>query len=401
MADGDSRKEELHARLEGALAGLGDKVAAAMVEGLEKSELIKKIFEQLGILQERADRLEAELNRIQSGPGEQTTTGQHDEDRQPDFPPIRRVLLRRQPGVPRPGEQDDDRPAANPLVGPPQCSEPGCKRPARSRGLCSAHYQRLRYREKKGIPASQTAPLTPPPMPLPAPSRSATVLYRREGGTKGIFAVLYDDKGRRLLAGLINQVKIDRRDLVERINEMHAGLPGVPLEEEDVLRVVHYHQLGDALRKRESDVICRHLTKQRGSLGKTAQTLKMEVDRLKARIQELGIDDAVARIRTDFRESVLEHGTFQERLDLALTREKYLEDLGIEAEVDASLRRDLEAQLARLAPGGSPEEAARLVREALDLDEERYRRLVKRFGLGAEKPADDPGGPGGAVAENP
>lgn len=31
----------------------------------------------------------------------------------------------------------------------PTCSEPGCGRPARARGLCSKHYQRLRYREKR------------------------------------------------------------------------------------------------------------------------------------------------------------------------------------------------------------------------------------------------------------
>jgi hypothetical protein len=29
------------------------------------------------------------------------------------------------------------------------CSAPGCLRPARARGLCSAHYQRVRYQEKK------------------------------------------------------------------------------------------------------------------------------------------------------------------------------------------------------------------------------------------------------------
>lgn len=41
----------------------------------------------------------------------------------------------------------------------PVCSEPGCDRPARSRGLCSKHYQRLRYREKKAKGNTDNAPL--------------------------------------------------------------------------------------------------------------------------------------------------------------------------------------------------------------------------------------------------
>jgi hypothetical protein len=194
---------------------------------------------------------------------------------------------------------------------------------------------------------------------------------------------------------LINQIRHNRRDLVARVNEVHQGMPGVPLEEEDVMRAVHYHKLGDALRKREGDVICRALTKQRGSLFKTAQAVKLELPALKARITELGLDEGVAHIRNQFRETILDHSSFQERLDLALTREKYLEDLGVEEEVDASLRRELDAQMARLAPGLGGEEAVAAIRTALALDEERTRRLLKRFGLvGGEPDATGPAAEG-------
>jgi hypothetical protein len=38
------------------------------------------------------------------------------------------------------------------------CSEPGCDQPARARGLCSKHYQRLRYAEKRALERGRPAP---------------------------------------------------------------------------------------------------------------------------------------------------------------------------------------------------------------------------------------------------
>jgi chaperonin cofactor prefoldin len=281
---------------------------------------------------------------------------------------------------------------------PRLCSEPGCDRPARSRGLCSAHYQRLRYREKKigarieTSPALPPAPaaafgLAPPPatslgtVPLPKVAPQATV--RREGGTKGIFAVLYEDKGRRTLAGLINQIRLDRHELVERVNQTFAGLPGTPLEEEDVLRAVHYHKLGDALLRRECDVVRRAFQRNRGSLAKAAQQLKSDPERLQARLRELNLTEDINRIRAGFAEAVLSQ-SFAERLDLALTREKYLEDLGIEKEVDTSLRDDLARERDKLGGGATLLQAAESLRTSLGLDDERYRRMLRRFGLGGD-----------------
>lgn len=40
----------------------------------------------------------------------------------------------------------------------PVCREPGCNRPARARGLCSKHYQRLRYREKRAAGNGKSEP---------------------------------------------------------------------------------------------------------------------------------------------------------------------------------------------------------------------------------------------------
>lgn len=260
------------------------------------------------------------------------------------------------------------------------CSEPGCDRPVRSRGLCSLHYQRVRYKERKIENKEAIDSVIPPPPPPRLPAQKSS--RKKQGGIKGIFALLYEERGRRTLAGLINQMKLDRKDLVDRMNKQFADMPGVPLEEEDVLRAVHYHKLGDSLRQKEGEIICRHLTKQRGSLVKAAQKLKLDFEKLRERIEELELKDEVARIRNDFREHVLERSTFLERLDLALTREKYLKDLGIEKEVDLSLRDELEQQIELLEEDAGADQAERSIREALDLDDQRYRRLIRRFELG-------------------
>lgn len=89
----------------------------------------------------------------------------------------------------------------------------------------------------------------------------------------------------------------------------------------------------------------------------------------------------MARIRNGFREEVLELA-FPVRLDLALTREKYLKDLGIEAEVDTSLRDEIAQQLNKLVDGADLEAAGDAVQAALGLDDQRFRRMVRRYDLG-------------------
>ncbi|MBN2494383.1 MAG: hypothetical protein JXR96_07335 [Deltaproteobacteria bacterium] len=384
--------------LESLLRELSDRIVAGLTRGVTQSGIVDRFSEILHSLSERVAELEKEvatLRRTQPGTADEAAAP---ERRQPLGLPMgfKEELANRanRPMAPRPAPvirrnrnpirptvvyRTDPRAVSKPPTADTDeqsktCTEPGCDRPVRARGLCALHYQRVRYRERKiEHKAESTGPLPPPP-----PSRQSTKRKHDSGGTRGIFALLYEEKGRRILAGLINQIKFDRGDLVKRLNETHAGMPGVPLEEEDALRAVHYHKLGDTLRKREGEILCRHLDKQKGSLAKTAQKMRLDIDQLKARIGELDLDDEVARIRNQFREEIMEQGSFRTRLDLALTKEKYLADLNILDEVDNSLQRELRAELGKL---GDCDEAhaEQQIRDTLDLDEQRYRRLIRRY----------------------
>lgn len=388
MADEDSRIDSLD-QLQTMVTQMGTSVAEALVRGLEESGVVQQVLELLQNLQERIDSLE---NKI-AGPPRQEPA------KKPVAAPPIAMPLSRPPSLslpasrPRPRTRNVSRPTVTYRTDPrakakPEneenkiCSDAGCQRPARSRGLCSLHYQRLRYRERKIEHKQETVdPLPPPPPSGPV----ASSVKKRNGGTKGIFAVLYEEKGCKQLAGLINQIKYDRSDVTQKLNNMYQGMPGIPLEDEDVVRAIHYHKLGDAMRKRERDIICRHLTKQRGSLFKSAQKMKTNVEQLGKRIRELEMEQEAARIRNEFKDAILETSSFNERLTLALTKEKYLEDLGIVEEVDASLRRELTVQIDKLANGHDLETASDTIREALSLDEERFRRLLKRFDLDASQ----------------
>jgi hypothetical protein len=437
-----SAQAEARARLGQVVDGLAAAMARGFLEELERSSTVQQLISLVDFLRQRVDELEAEVAE-QRGREASVKGDQNQGDRpvvprpaeaSADVPPVSKpevpapaqatpapvpaaaapasaqrpapvsVPLGPMPGSRSPRPKSRSRTAVRPTVvyrtdpraqangegkaGGTVCLEPGCTRPVHTKGYCLIHSEKANNPDR-----SATSPLGPSAIPMPPPKRPVASRGKKEGGTKGVFAMLYEDKGRRVMAGFINQMKFDRRDLVQRLNVQFAGMPGVPLEEEDVMVALHYHQLGDALRKREGEILCRHLTKQRGSLTKTAQAMKLEPERLKARVADLHLEDDVARVRNQFREEIMERSAFGHRLELALTREKYLADLGILTEVDDSLRREVRAALAQL-PGGTDLVArGQAIRAQFSLDEQAYRRLVRRYDLAAELPLppEDPG----------
>jgi len=405
MDDEGSNSQNLqdnHAKI---LTALGAAVAKGLTKGLEESKILHQLVGMVQKLTARVEEMEQELKLLREKQQQAAKPVPAAAPVKvlppkvlPPMPPVSKptfINRSRTRTVSRPTVTYRKDPRMEAESEKETCSEAGCDRPVRSRGLCSLHYQRMRYRERK-IEHKNTNSNPLPPPPPPKQDRNPGSLRHRNGGTRAIFALLYEEKGRKMLAGLINQMKFDRNDLVQRLNVIHEGMPGIPLDEEDVIRCIHYHKLGDALKKREADIICRHLSKQRGSLGKTAQKMKMDIDQLKHRIDELALENETTKIRTGFREEILERASFNKRLDLALTREKYLKDLGIEEEVDASLKKELDNQIARLTGSADLDQAKSSIREALSLDEERFHRLLKRFNLELELETFQPASSGGS-----
>jgi hypothetical protein len=70
------------------------------------------------------------------------------------------ALAKRLEGLPADADSPpaEDAPEAGDEADRRICSEPGCDLPARARGLCSKHYQRLRYAEKRAQEAGEPLP---------------------------------------------------------------------------------------------------------------------------------------------------------------------------------------------------------------------------------------------------
>ena len=63
------------------------------------------------------------------------------------------------------------------------CSEPGCEQPSRAKGLCSKHYQRLRYAEKRAAEEGAPMPSSLSDAKLNRGKKRSRKTPKRGGGT--------------------------------------------------------------------------------------------------------------------------------------------------------------------------------------------------------------------------
>jgi hypothetical protein len=101
---------------------------------------------------------------------------------------------------------------------------------------------------------------------------------------------------------------------------------------DEVLRFIARQGLGPLLAERERVSILGAFTEQRGALGRAAWALRLRPADLSLLVQTLGLERTVEELRERFRQEVLSPRSLASLLD-QLGRTRYLEDLGIQAQL--------------------------------------------------------------------
>ena len=96
------------------------------------------------------------------------------------------------------------------------------------------------------------------------------------------------------------------------------------------------HGLLEAVEASERELLLSALSENRGALGRVAWALGLRGPELAALVSRLGLGPEVDRLREHFRKEALTPPSWTARLDL-LGRRKYLEDLGLERELEDRL----------------------------------------------------------------
>jgi hypothetical protein len=165
-----------------------------------------------------------------------------------------------------------------------------------------------------------------------------------------------------------------RPALLRALGSGHApGLTALTLDQ-----ALERAGLLDGLLVRERELILAMLEEHRGALGRAAWALGIRSTELLGWAERLGITAEVDRIRDRFRRDALQPVHWTARLDLAGKR-KYLEDLGVTADFERSLARDLRRALD--AAEGAPEDRTAVVASRLGVAPESLRRSLLRLGL--------------------
>lgn len=130
--------------------------------------------------------------------------------------------------------------------------------------------------------------------------------------------------------------------------------------------------------RHERTLVLAALEEHGGALGRAAWSLGVRPPQLSAWVEELGLAEQVERLRERFRRQALAPAHWTARLDL-LGKRKYLEDLGISADFERELSRDLRHALETTE--GSPAERTGTLASRLGVAPQSLRRSLLRLGL--------------------
>ncbi len=340
--------------------------------GVSLQTALAPVQEQLRSLAEAMERLERQLNAIQSVPAESPA---------PASPPRATPTAQAAPAADDPGclvprcnaavlakqlcethyrimrralanGEDFDPSAQKPArarVASRSCAEEGCDDPHYAKGLCRRHYMatrsRIRAAERHGTPAAASTKPSSTSPPAGAQVRRAFASDAdtapsppsNGGPTATIPSRLFSEPG-------------------ASTSSSREALP-------------------------TAEVVSRVVTQYRGGLDRVAEVLGRNKRTLMELLDRLDLMPFVTRVREAERQRI-ESATLRERLDDLLFREKLLDDLGCLKDVDERARFEVKRRCADLAKNSeSIEEALQRLARDLELDDAGMKRLVWRYDL--------------------
>ncbi|MBI3184724.1 MAG: hypothetical protein HYZ28_21520 [Myxococcales bacterium] len=209
---------------------------------------------------------------------------------------------------------------------------------------------------------------------LPSPKRSVRELS--EPASRGTLEGLFEQHGHRL-------------GVLKAIAGQFESRGGRPPSLAELMAAADRHGLRPGLERREREVVLSRYREHRGASGRAAWAMGLSLRELEQLVESAGLSRDVEELREHFRREALSSADLRTRLDL-LGRSRYLADLGIEREFQASLAAEVRALLeeSRAEGEAAVAQAARRVGVSPELLERAAGKLgiLSRQGRGHSRP---------------
>ncbi|HWV37039.1 MAG TPA: hypothetical protein VN033_01020 [Vulgatibacter sp.] len=192
------------------------------------------------------------------------------------------------------------------------------------------------------------------------------------------------------LAEMIDELRANRRGILERLDAVFAKEDREPLTPTDLTRLVARHDLREHFARAERENLRTLLRQNRGFLPPIRRALGMTAPELRRAIARYGLEPELHEWRERLREEARSASTLVERLGLATSRAEPLRAAGVLDELDASNRAALGDALRGAAEKGAtrdPSVLIELARRELGIDPRPWRKAAAHYGLIAEAAA--------------